>query len=265
MLNEREPSFFTFTSESRSDGTAPSNNQICWQASSIAALGWIPLFTSADDLPGYFRETWNEKLALRALLESGNTMPPESFNGHVGFVEYLKTREFRSAIAIDEPKLYCDRDGTPRMFTFWRGHKVGFTPMPHPLGRSLFDPLPGACDESFTVSFTRDQVTLNYWMGFKLGKLADWAGFAMIGHRAPSAIVNLQLTMRSSGAAFVTFHSSYVPSQHFYVDWQQDGQFNMLDSSDAEFRSFIEAGKCKNAPVARRASVELFARRRFVY
>jgi hypothetical protein len=207
--------------------------------------------------PPIFENPGTNGLPFACCLNRGNPPPPESFGSVAGFASYVDSKEFRSAIAIDEPKLYCNADGTPRLFTFWRGHRVGFTPVPGALGRKLFDPLPGVCDESYTVTFTRDQATLNYWMGFKLGKLADWAGFTMIGHRAPSAMIHVQLTIRNTGEAFVTFHSSFVPSQHFYVGWQLVDRFNMLEDSDEQFRGFIEAGKCKNAPMARRVQVEL--------
>lgn len=257
MLDERDPSLFTYTIEPLAEGKAEEKDLICWQAPAIATLGWIPLRTAEHQLPSYFRNTWNERLALRMLLESGNSPPPETFGGPVDLLEYLTWKDYRSALVIDQPKLYCEPDGTPRRFTCWRGHRVGFTPVP---GR-LFDPMPGDSDEFFAVCTAGDQVTVNFWMAFKLGKLADWAGAAMIGHRAPSAIINIQLVMRSTGSVYVTCHSSFVPSQHFYLDWKQVAEYNMVGCQESEFRGFLEAGKCKNAPVGRRFEMGLIAKR----
>ena len=260
MLDERDPSFFNYIIEPLADeGRVPDQDLICWQAPSIATLGWIPVRTAADELPAYFRATWNQRLALRLLLGSGNSAPPDTFDGPAYLLAYLTGKDYRAALGIDEPKLYCQQDGTPRRFTCWGGHKVGFTPLGLP-GHPV-DHMPGFGDHCFTVTSAGDQVTLNYWIAFKLGKLADWAGTTMTGHRAPSAILNVQLTIRSSGSAYVTFLSSFVPSQKFYVDWRHVDEYNMLSCSESEFRGFVEAGKCKNAPLVRRFGMELKAKR----
>ena len=101
------------------------------------------------------------------------------------------------------------------------------------------------------------QVTFDFWMRFKLGRLADWAGMLMTRHRAPSAAIRIRLTMRSSGSAHVTFISSDIPSQRFYIDWKVNQEYSMTDCDERQFRGFIEAGKCKDAPVASRFDARL--------
>jgi hypothetical protein len=201
-----DPYFFNYTIEPLAEERAAQMDLIRWQAPSVAALGWIPLRTAEDQLPADYRSTFRERLALRLLLQSGNSMPPPSFAGRADLMEFLTGKDFRAALAIDEPTLYCEPDGTPRRFTCWRGHRVGFTPIPNQFG-TWFDPMPGDCDECFTVTKAGNQITVNNWMGFKLGKLADWVGVPMTGHRAPSAIIQVQLVMRSTGDAYVSCRS----------------------------------------------------------
>ena len=66
-------------------------------------------------------------------------------------------------------------------------------------------PHPGEGAEYKDLQAVGQQVTFDFWMRFKLGRLADWAGMLMTRHRAPSAAIRIRLTMRSSGSAFVTF------------------------------------------------------------
>jgi hypothetical protein len=259
LTADRDPALFSYVIEPFS-GNVPEEELICWQAPTFAALGWVPLATAADQLPDcYFRSAWDDRLALRLLLGSGNSTAADRFDGLGDFLQSLALKDFRSALVVDEPKLYCAPDGTPVRFTCWRGHKVGFTPVRQ--AGILVAHLPGYCEEHYAISAAANEVTFNFWMRFKLSKLADWIGVAMVRHFAPWAIINIRLVMRSSGQCDVTFLSSFVPSQRFYLDWRGVYQYDMVSCSDDEFRQFIEAGKCKDSPMVKRFEIELQAKR----
>ena len=238
---------------------SPDDTSYSIEAPAVAARGWIPLVLSADILPpGFFKQQWNESLATRELFRSGNDQPRSEFRGPGDFLQSLALKDFRSMLAIDEPKLYCTPTGSPRLFTCWRAHQPGFTPM---RGGNATWHSSGDSTEYFHIHANQNEVTLDCWMRFRLSKLADLFGVALTRHSAPFASIRIILTMRSSGEAHVRILSSFIPSQHFYVGWKLANKYDMIDCEEEDFRSFITAGKRQNAPTADRFELELPTKR----
>ena len=161
-------------------------------------------------------------------------------------------------LAIDEPKLYCAPDGTPRLFTCWLGHQPGFTPMRG--GNATWHSPSHAAIADYSIQASNQEVTIDYWMLFRLSKLADLLGVALIHHSAPYATIRIILTISTSGTVRVRFRSSFIPSQHFYAGWRLVGKHDMIDCTEEDYWGFIKAGKRRNAPEADRFEMELEAK-----
>jgi len=216
----------------------------------LACLCWVPFHDDQVTLAACeLKSNWEGETAIRWLLRSGNHRPNQSFSGPGEFSQRLALKDFRAALAIDEPKLYVDKSGRAKGVTFYRMSTVGYTPIR--LGHvTWYSSGTGSSDG--VVYLRPHEAIIECWIRFKIGWVGDRVSAALTGHRAPSAIVKFEYAIDGSGRVAIRVFGSSVPSHSIYVDWrsQEDGYCMEKHCTMASFRAFLEVGECRDAPMS---------------
>lgn len=180
------------------------------------------------------------------LFRTGNGRPAEHFGNAGGFSEQLALRDYRGALALDEPTLYVDQYGYPVRVTFWRFSAVGYTPVR--IGDlTYYCKGYRASAWKATTDENRKEVTIQLWVRFKITWLGDLAGWILTGRRAPWATILITYTLSRSGEIMVRADGSRVPSQSTYVDWQKRHEYEMDQGRLAHFEEFMNTGACRDS------------------
>ncbi len=220
------------------------------QGPALAIWSWFPNYKRYEAMPGgELKSLWHKDKALRTALGLGNHRPIERLD--IGeFTRNLELKDFRAALAIDQPKLYLDVSDRAVGTSFVAMGRVGHTPLRK--GKAVVLPEgigEGACD----VYLQPNGCTIECWYRFKIGWAGDLVAWALTGHRAPWAFVKVTYVMEVSGRVTITVFGSHVPSHTVYVDWEskQEREYRLeYDCTADSFRRFVEAGACKDAPIS---------------
>ena len=233
----------------------------------IASIGYIPYFMHISRMPANAYTTHRYRYpAFSMLFDSGNKpAPPERFSGKKDFVDFLRSKEYRAALALTDVRLYFEEAGTRRRAThlvysdYTRRVAVGYTPM-KVVGPALGGLLPvtakwalwyseghGLTDAPYDEAI--DRVTINQYVKFRIGKVGNLGNYVMTGHGAPFAIMKITYTLFVDGRAIIDFAGTDIPTQNYYIDWRRRGSHNMLGNSAAQIDAFITAGNAADAPV----------------
>lgn len=217
------------------------------EAPDLACLSWIPFYESREDLgPCPLKENWDTEPAIPLMLKHGNVPPIEQFDDDAQFLRLLLLREFRAAVAIVRPRLFLDANRQITGVDFLYLHEVGYTPLRK--GPATFH-FPGKADRHRSAQLRSGTATIDFSMGFKLGRIADAVGKYKTGHWAPSPSVRFRYTIAGSGLITIEVSASHVPSHSVYVDWVRRREYHMEKEGTMEsFCGFLESGFCVTAP-----------------
>ena len=113
-------------------------------------------------------------------------------------------------------------------------------------------------DSNFALSSVPNQdLTVELWVCFKLGRFPDFLNHAMTGTKAPSAILRIDYSLKSTQEVTIAVAGSDIPSQTRYGAWVDGTEYhNMLNASKSEIDAFLDAGECANAPITVKSHVE---------
>lgn len=219
------------------------------QGPSVAIAGWIPQISDPGALAPDLGDAWESRLDVRSLFSStGNREPSQEYYGPGAFQQDLVLGDFRAALAIDQPKLYLDRNGRIVRHTFWRLARVGYTPFR--LGNFSYKAR-GTKRVSARVEEQPNGVLLKLWIKVKIGRLGDLGAWMITGHRAPWAILMVQYLMSGDGAVKIEASGTRLPSQAVYVDWKRTCVHRAESCSLTSFDDFVQSGACADAPLFR--------------
>jgi hypothetical protein len=234
----------------------------------VACVGWIPFYFDVSELPEC--DLLHHKMAepvlgfqsaASILLFSGNfcesgsgSDSPARFGGPAQFIDFLESKEFRGALALDDVELIVNKAGTPLRVSFKSLRRPGYTPMRVRVGRQVLTHHDGARGshpgdvEDVKVEPESDGVTIRIGLRFKIGRVGELAGYFFTHRWAPSALITMEYRIDSSGQKTAKVWGSLIPSQSIYVGWAKRAQHNMVGNSSDEIDRFLDAGSCRDAP-----------------
>ncbi len=231
----------------------------------FACIAWIPFAKSVAALPPceyqkheYARKFLRTKSVFDLVFRSGNRTPAAKFGSREKFLTSLDAKDFRGALAIDNVSAALSAEGEFMGVDFDYFAEAGFTPFRLQPESKVSYFCPGAKDSNFALSSVPNQdLTVELWVCFKLGKFPDFLNYAMTGTKAPSAILRIDYSLKSTQAVKIDVAGSDIPSQIHYRSWVEGTAYhNMLNISTSEIDGFLNAGECANAPISVKGHVE---------
>ena len=232
----------------------------------VACVAWIPFYVDLADMPT--SDYKNHRLAksfmlpsaLSILFWSGNPSDPgsdsnpspASFSDRTQFLKFIETKNYRAAIALDEIKCVMTKAGKPLRLSFKSLADVGYTPMRVDIGSMLltyYDKGRGSADFDVVPDSVQEELSIKFWIRFKIGRLGDFGSFVFTGGLAPSASMSLEYRLDTNGRVSIDFAGSYIPSQSLYVNWTRTSLHDMIGNSSAMIDAFLDAGACQDAPI----------------
>jgi len=182
-------------------------------------------------------------VALDGLLGGGNESPPATLDGPGAFVDTLRRRDHRGALAIVDPVLFLDRDGSPvRVALRVLNSRVGAGYLRVRALDGGLEPchnVGGPTDgKRLVVKFDDLGVQIEHWQRFGMANPVDPAG--RYGD-APAPLGWIRATYRLdvTGQSSVHFGSSYLPSCWFYRDWMRVHRRDMLQASRQQIEQML--------------------------
>src|SRR6266545_5764910 len=100
----------------------------CVRGPDVAAVGWIPFFTSPKEVAQRPYSTHPCQIGMRLLFNSGNTAPPPNFADEADFRSLLASKDFRGALVLRNVRLHCDAAGGALTVDFDSDRHIGYTP-----------------------------------------------------------------------------------------------------------------------------------------
>jgi len=91
-------------------------------------------------------------------------------------------------------------------------------------------------------------VTVQRWVRFKIGRTGEFGAFVLTGRRAPSALISVEYSFRTSGDVSVCFGGTSIPSESCYFSRAREGLHDMIGNTAEGISDFLNAGSCKDAP-----------------
>ena len=247
---------------------AKPNSSIGWiSVPPVAAIGWIPYYVRLTDVPqNNYTHTWPKFYDY--LFDSGNKDPEDDLTNEQGFLQIIKSRDFRGAFLLNGLKLYR----TPDRFIehsrdFRRMEYVGYTPIRSSTGKAhppkkdrlMRQGVGGSYKDEPNpkIDLTPDYVRITQRVDFRICKLLQLlGGFASFTLRgAPYAWMEMDFTIYHNGSYRIEFSGTSVPSQQLYIDWRRVAscRYDMLQATAEEMERFLEAGRLFYFPKAVRA------------
>lgn len=232
---------------------------------SVFVIGYIPHSSAIPKATAYHEFNLMQRIGLSLLFRTGNPEPTNAIctrsldSPHIpcqaqAVREFFKKNppqkpEFRTVCWLRGVSLKAEPDGRAKL-SFFRGHRVGKTPSPVPPNsrwRRLY--FKGDGEDTYeSPVWNSDGVRFVYRHTFKLGKLSDSAAALFMGCFAPSALIQIEYTLRCDGSYRVSLSGSTLPSQRSYVLCDLDKHWDMLRVDRVGINSFVYAGRCKTAP-----------------
>jgi len=215
---------------------------------SIAVTGWIPFGPFwVDSAPP--DATWREALGYKLMFQSGNPEPPRHASRQ-DFLRFLKKKEFRGALALDNVSALLNEDGVLIGVEFDHFGMVGYTPL-RVAPRTPRILLEGYGDGNFAVALHPQQsVSIEFWHSFKMSKFVDLTNSMITGARATSATAQVIYTFFSDKSVQIQIDGSAIPSQSITLDWRDLVlAYDMKEASYEQANEFFNAGECNTAPV----------------
>jgi hypothetical protein len=221
---------------------------------SLGLVGWIPQYDAAIEMPeGYLRAAWPKDSGIPMLLSSGNPEPPARFAlGLAGFRRFLRSKEYRGVLCLDNPTIHLDPDGELLGVEAQALAKTGKTKIP---GKGLFDFVSfysqGAGSALGDIRREGSVVAIRVFQRIKVGWLGRVVARGATGEWPPWATLSIEYAVdleRLDKGARVRFCGTAVPSQSRYVGWGLESQYLIEQGlTEASYKGFIEAGGCYDA------------------
>lgn len=211
-----------------------------------AAIGWIPFFNAADQLPeGQFRDRWRCDLALREVFGTGNAEPPSRFMGPGDFLRDLERNDFRSAIAMDAPTLFLDQNQRPVLLQFLGMHRIGYTPKRI---RAISYSPQGVGDSTCQIFEDGAEICIRLYVKFKLSFLGQLVAVALTHKWPPNATQTIEYRINPVRREVkVLFQGTAVPQLSGYVDWERYANHKIDLLAYHSFEDFVNSEGCKDA------------------
>ncbi len=220
---------------------------------SVALVGWIPHYESKEDLPdGFLRSQWSSDSGIKPLLETGNAIPPSDFRrGPKDFQRFVRTNDFRGAIAIDQPTFYLSREGSLLGADFMVLANVGATRVR--VGKKFEFKFDGVSEASGQIEHTGNSLAIRAFLRIKLSPAGQLVAKWITGTWPPWATLMIEYRVDfglERPRAQVCFAGTSVPSQLRYIRWEKlDSEYRMEEHlSESSYERFINAGNCQDAP-----------------
>ncbi len=225
------------------------------RAIDVAAIAFVARAAGRHELPPSGLHQVDDDLgaALDLLLNCGTDPPPAQLDGpHAGtpggFVEVLRRRAHRGAIALVSPTLYLDRDGAPLSVSFRvLSARVGAGYAQLRGDQGALEPEHNAgspTDASrFAVSFDDGGARIEHWQRFGLHNPGERNGRYPKGDGqfgdAPLGWLRLSCYLGADGRSEVQVGSSFLPSAWFYRDWMRVYRHDMCEVTAAQVEQCI--------------------------
>ena len=213
------------------------------QAPDVAVVGFIPwvAWPRRGFRFGGRRTLWT--LAFVGLhTASSNPAPPSEFAGLHGLDRYLDGREFRGCALVRELRLQLGTATTPARVQAIGQWAIGFTPLPRGVHYER-----GYGDGTPSVTWNQDSVTVGLELSFRIGRFADRLTEFVFKNPAPYARLQIDYTLRQSGAFEVTYRGTCIPSFSCYQagkgasPWKLHQERSMLGVDQTEVEAFVTA------------------------
>jgi hypothetical protein len=185
--------------------------------------------------------------ALDLVLSSGEAPPAVNYDGPEAFAAALRQRRYRGALALVEPSLYLNADGSPV--------GVSFGVLNRRVGAGHGDRIcVGAATDRrrYTVELAQDHAVIVHWQRFRMASMADMFGRFPGADHAPFGWIKVSCVLWADGRSEAHYAASFFPSCWFYRDWSRCHRRDMAVATVAELG-------CVLAPTAELASGTTFA------
>ena len=201
-------------------GDAPTPNAYWVRGRDVSAVAFVD---GSDPGHGGFDALEETIPGIGQWLGESEAEPPLGFGGPNALLSSLQQKHYRGALAIVEPTMYLDEDGTPLRVVFGAlAARVG-------AGRGPSPGVGAATDRRrFHVELAEDSATIVHWQRFRLGAPFDLRGrFAGAEHSA-FGWLKVSYVLWSDGRADAHCASSFAPSAWFYRDYQRAFRHDMF-------------------------------------
>ena len=172
--------------------------------------------------------------ALDLLLASGESAPAPHYDGPEAFALALQRRSYRGALAIVEPSLYLDADGTPV------GVSLGVLNNRVGAGHGERIAVTASTDRRrHQVTLADDHAVIVHWQRFRMASVADMFGRFPTAERAPFGWIKISCVLWADGRSEAHFACSFLPSCWFYRDWSRRHRRDMSSASVDELERVL--------------------------
>lgn len=185
--------------------------------------------------------------ALELMLAGGQSAPAASYDGPEAFAAALQQRRYRGALAMVEPSVYLDADGSPVGVSFGvLNARVG-------AGHGERIAVGAATDRRrYDVKLADDHAVIVHWQRFRLASVADMFGRFPGAEHAPYGWIKVSCVLWADGRSEAHLACSFVPSCWFYREWSRCHRRDMSGASVDELERVL-------APTPDQASGTTFA------
>jgi hypothetical protein len=222
----------------------------------VAAIAFIPAAAGVDQLPPCaLSDAKDEELrrALDLFVQGGNPQPKRSFADAEDFLDALRAREYRGALALTRPTMFMNGDGVPVRVAFrMLDGRVGVGYVAKPDGgepdgrdaRSYVHGIGSVSDRKRNkIRFAGDAVEIVHWQRFECGSPAQLFGRFPRAQHAPFGWIKVSYVLRADARAEVHLASSFLPSVWFYRDFSREHVHDMLEMNEREVHRFLMPDK----------------------
>lgn len=216
------------------------------QGIDVAAIAFVAKASGRHAIPRCGLHDVDEEIgaAMDMLLTSGSECPPAYLSGADAFVEELRHRNHRGALALVDPALSLDRDGAPVGVSFRiLSSRVGAGYVRARASDGSLEPhhnVGGPTDAArYDVSFEDSGVRIEHWQRFGLRNPAHLLGRYGRGKPAPLGWIRVTYWLGVGGQSRAHVGGSYLPSCWFYRDWMRVYRRDMLNATRDEIESVV--------------------------
>jgi hypothetical protein len=217
----------------------------------VAIVGWIPYAFDLDDMTENAFTRHRHRHAFGWLFDSGNPTPPDHFDGHQGFLEFLKSKQFRGACCLRDIKLRCDEAGVPRSVSYRREEYVGYTPYrwANKAARTKRTAHHGLGQKRGQTTLEQQSSVgiITQSLKFRVGAIGNLGAWFMTGSQAPWVWIEIEYRIDVKGSIKIQFKGSCIPSFRGYVNWSACGVHDMLEIDADEVETFLDTGRNESA------------------